>query len=211
MHTLSTDFFMNHTVWVAENLLGLILVRMTDAGSVLKGKIVETEAYLGLQDPCCHSFGGRRTDRTKAMYLPGGHIYVYFTYGMYHCFNIVTTKDHPEAVLIRAIEPLKGISYMRHNRLVAHNKKSLTKIKKNNVQLTNGPGKLCQAMDITSQLSGKKLGGAIYIETNHQPRFTHKDVAVSERVGLSAKQFACDWPLRFFIKDNPYVSKGPKV
>ena len=95
-----------------------------NTGAVLKGKIVETEAYLGLRDPSCHSFGGRHTDRTKVMYLPGGHIYVYFTYGMYYCFNIVTTKKHPEAVLIRAIEPLEGVPYMQQNRFVNHNKKT---------------------------------------------------------------------------------------
>lgn len=201
---------MNNTAWVAENLLGLTLTRVMDTGAVLKGKIVETEAYLGLQDPSCHSFGDRRTDRTKVMYLPGGHIYVYFTYGMYYCFNIVTTNKYPEAVLIRAIEPLEGISYMQQNRFTNHNKKLLaTNMQRNNINLTNGPGKLCQAMDITSQLSGEKLGSVIYIETNQQ-QFTsatsHTKIAVSERIGLSTNQASCYWPLRFFIKDNPYVS-----
>ena len=120
MPRLSKSFFTKDTVWVAEQLLGKTLVRVMDNSIVLKGKIVETESYLGLQDSCCHSFNNKKTPRTEVMYLPGGYVYVYFTYGMYYCFNIVTAQPkQPEAVLIRAIEPLQNLTYMQKNRLNA--------------------------------------------------------------------------------------------
>ena len=108
------DFFQQDTVQVATLLLGKVLLRQLSCGSVLKGMIVETEAYLGLQDPSCHSFGGRKTHRTQVMYRAGGCAYVYFTYGMHYCFNIVTAGEgEPEAVLIRAVQPLEGVSKMQ--------------------------------------------------------------------------------------------------
>ena len=107
------SFFQQETCRAAVQLLGQTLVRVTQDHQFLKGKIVETEAYLGIQDPSCHSFGGRKTSRTQTMYLPGGYAYVYFTYGMHYCFNIVTEGEgNPSAVLIRAVEPLEGVSQM---------------------------------------------------------------------------------------------------
>ena len=211
MSRLRKNFFINNTVWVAEKLLGKILVRIMDNSIVLKGKIVETEGYLGLQDPCCHSFNNRKTKRTEAMFLNGGHVYVYFTYGMYHCFNIVTGKPlQPEAVLIRAVEPLQNITTMQKNRLnffkkTTLKKPSLTKLTKNNV--ANGPGKLCQAFDITKTFNKENLNNShtLYIEDNNPIEACH--IETSARVGLPPYQDASYLPLRFFIKNNPYISK----
>ena len=195
MPSLKKSFFARETTKVAEELLSCILVRVTKAGKVLKGRILETEAYLGLEDDCCHSFGGRRTVRTKVMYWSGGVAYIYFTYGMYHCFNIVTAgAEEPEAVLIRAVEPLEGIETMQKNRG-----------KKDIKNLTNGPGKLCQAFDICKKLNGKSLeSDKLYIEKNN--KVLHKAIETSPRIGLSEKWSACYWPLRFYIKNNPFVS-----
>ena len=200
MFKLKRSFFERETTRVAEDLLSCVLVRVTATGAILKGKIVETEAYLGVKDDCCHSFGGKRTERTKVMYLSGGQAYVYFTYGMYHCFNIVTAQaGEPEAVLIRALEPIEGIPEMQKNRP-----------QQNIKNLTNGPGKLCQAFDICKKLNGEDLQkNRLYIERGNTTPLK-KDIVVSRRVGLSTMQSACYWPLRFYIQSNPYVSGGPR-
>ncbi len=198
---LKQDFFERQTVKVAVDLLGCVLVRITKRGAVLKGRIVETEAYLGLKDDSCHSFGGKKTERTKVMYLPGGRAYVYFTYGMHHCFNIVTAgKEEPEAVLIRAVEPLKGIAKMRKNRCQKTPNRDT-------VHLTNGPGKLCQAFDICRIFTGKSLGkkNRLYIEQGTP--IPAKNILARERIGLSPALSSCYWPLRFYIKDSPFVSR----
>ena len=180
---------------MAREVLGCILVRKDPlTGNLLKGRIVETEAYLGLEDPSCHSFNGHRTERTKTMYLPGGHAYIYFIYGMHYCFNIVTENtEKPEAVLIRALEPLKGLSEMRKNRN-----------QYNQTNLTSGPAKLCQALNITKELNGISLESPnIFIESGLskaiEPVETH-------RIGLSPGSDSFWWPLRFFLPNNPYVS-----
>ena len=193
MKPLNQKFFMQDTAKVAEKLLGCYLVRKIKKQSLI-GKIVETEAYLGLKDPCCHSFKGRYTERTKTMYLPGAYSYVYFTYGMYYCFNVVTkTQKEPEAVLIRAVQPLKGISEMKKNR----KKEKLT-------ELCSGPGKLCQAFHITKTLNAKNLSqeGKVFISKgdNSCP------VEVDSRVGLPFYEDSSYWFLRFYIKNNPFVS-----
>ena len=190
---LKKSFFQRDTVTVARELLGCVLARRSLAtGKLLRGRIVETEAYLGLEDPSCHSFHGRRTGRVKTMYLPGGHTYIYFIYGMHHCFNIVTEdREKPEAVLIRALEPLSGLAEMRQNR-------------KGRKELAKGPARLCQALNITTKLNGVSLdGGDIFIES--------KSVAVkppveTRRIGLSQKSDSFWWPLRFFLPNNPHVS-----
>ena len=189
---LSLSFFQQETIKVAETLLGCVLVRVTDQGHQLKGRIVETEAYLGLKDDSCHSFGGKKTKRTQTMFLLGGHAYIYFTYGMHYCFNIVTAGlNEPEAVLIRALEPLKGLKEMQKNRPQA------TSV----FQLTNGPGKICQALNIDTSLNGEKLNGkSLYVEKGPKPPI--KEIEVSARIGLSPIKSSCYWPLRFFIKPN---------
>lgn len=192
---LALSFFRQETTRVAVQLLGQILVRVTK-GFVFKGRIVETEAYLGLRDSSCHSFGGRRTPRTETMYLSGGCSYIYFTYGMHYCFNIVTgNQNQPEAVLIRAVEPLKGVEQMAVNR----------NLKESDLNLTKGPAKLCQAMQIDKNLNGESLrGSSIYVEKGSA--ISSDKVAVDKRVGLSPYSDAYFWPLRFYVKDSPYVS-----
>ena len=173
--------------------MGCYLVKKIK-GVTLVGRIVETEAYLGFQDPCCHSFNGSYTDRTKTMYLSGGHSYVYFTYGMYYCFNVVTrSKKEPEAVLIRAVEPVKGLSEMRKNR-------QREKLE----DLCSGPGKLCQAFNITKSLNGKNLTQEkeIYIAKG----LKLKEVETDSRIGLPLHEDSAYWFLRFYVKNNPFVS-----
>ena len=189
-YKLPLSFFQQETTKVAEGLLGCVLNRKTPQGLCFKGRIVETEAYLGLRDDSCHSFGGRKTNRTQVMFLDGGHVYVYWTYGMHYCFNIVTAGVHePEAVLIRALEPLQGISEMQKNRGQA--------IPFSN--LTNGPAKLCQALNIDKSLNGIKINGnTLYVEKGPSP--ANKDILTGPRIGLSPKKSSCYWPLRFFLK-----------
>ncbi len=222
MFKLKKKFFARETTQVATDLLNCVLVRVTETGTVLKGRIVETEAYLGLKDDSCHSFGGRKTKRTQVMYLPGGCAYIYFTYGMYYCFNIVTAgRGEPEAVLIRALEPIEGISEMQENRLekvigrtdsepcspssASVDARSRRSSKINIKNLTSGPGRLCQALNICKNLNGENMeGGRLYVEKgNGMPS---KKIIVSERVGLSPLYLSCHWPLRFYIKDNSFVS-----
>ncbi len=193
MKSLQQSFFMKETTQVAEKLLGCYLVRKIN-GQKLIGRIVETEAYLGFKDPCCHSFNGSYTDRTKTMYFSGGHSYIYFTYGMYYCFNVVTgSEKKPEAVLIRALEPLTGLKEMKENR----KREALT-------DLCSGPGKLCQAFDITKLLNGKNLSqeGKIYISGGEKIQ----EVEVDSRVGLPLHEDSAYWFLRFYQKNSPFVS-----
>ena len=193
MKPLKQNFYTQDTVRVSENLLGCYLVRKTKK-QTLVGRIVETEAYLGLEDSSCHSFNGIITDRTKTMYLRGGHSYVYFTYGMYYCLNVVTkTEKDPEAVLIRALEPVAGFEIMKKNR----KKEKLT-------DLCSGPGKLCQAFNITKSLNAKNLtqDKEIYISKGEH---TQK-MEIDTRVGLALHKDSAYWPLRFYLKDNPHVS-----
>lgn len=193
MELLKQSFFMNETTEVAEKLLGCYLLRRTN-NQWLIGKIIETEAYLGTNDPCCHSFNNSRTQRNQAMYLPGGHSYVYFTYGMHFCFNVVTqTPKEPEAVLIRALEPIEGLKEMRRNRK-----------KEKIIDLCSGPGKLCQAFNITTSLNAKKLipEEKIYIAKGT----THEKVETDIRIGLPPHKDSAYWLLRFYLKDNPFIS-----
>jgi DNA-3-methyladenine glycosylase len=196
---LKKPFYLKKTESVAKSLLGKRLVSIR-RGKRVSGTIVETEAYLGESDPACHSFDGRRTGRNEAMYLEGGHAYVYLIYGMYNCFNVVTRRmEVPEAVLIRAVEPDKGEELMWKRRPKA----------KKRTDLTSGPGKLCQAMGITRRDDGLSLQGErIFIEEGI--RVPRSQVESAPRVGVDYAGPAALWPLRFFIKDNPFVSVKPK-
>ena len=193
MKPLNSSFFMQYTDHVAEALLGAYLVREIK-GVRLIGRIVETEAYLGKEDSCCHSFNSSYTNRTKTMYLRGGHSYVYFTYGMHYCFNVVTrSQKEPEAVLIRALEPVEGLTEMKNHR----KKESLT-------DLCSGPGKLCQAFNITKALNAKNLSekGELYLSKGQKM----KNIEADSRVGLPWYKDSAYWFLRFYVKDNPFVS-----
>lgn len=165
---LESNFFKRDTVEVAKNLLGKKIIRNI-SGNFFCAKIVETEAYLGLEDRACHSYGGNITKRNEILYKEGGTIYVYLIYGMYNLLNIVTKNENdPEAVLIRAVEPIENIDAMAVNRF-GKIYKDLSSYQKKN--LTNGPGKLTMAMEIDRALNGKILSqDYLYIEEGEDVR-----------------------------------------
>lgn len=172
----------------AKALLGWKLVHPTSQGRVA-GYIVETEAYVQ-EDPASHTFKGQTT-RNASMFEAAGTIYVYFTYGMHYCVNIVTgPKGHGEGVLIRAIQPAEGIEIMKTNR------------QKTGTQLTNGPAKLVEALGITSALNGQKVGDALLLEPGLKIRTD--DIQVATRIGISQ---GVEELARFYVKGNPYVSR----
>lgn len=199
---LESDFFKQDTVEVAKKLLGKKIIRNI-SGNFFCAKIVETEAYLGLEDRACHSYGGKITNRNKTLYLDGGHIYVYLIYGMYNLLNIVTRdENHPEAVLIRAVEPLENLDAFSQNRF-GKNYKDLTNYQKKN--LSNGPGKLSMALGIDRSLNEKKLSkDYLYIANGED--ISEKDLVTTKRIGIDYAGEDANLPLRFYIKNNPNVS-----
>jgi len=192
-------FFQRDPATLARALLGQRLVRFID-GRRVAGIIVETEAYLGVIDKAAHTYGGRRTPRNESMYADGGTAYVYFTYGMHHCMNVVARRrDVPEAVLIRALEPTEGLGAMRTRRPRA----------RRDTDLCSGPAKLCAALAIDRALDGTDLTGSadLFIERVRPRALYASQIVVSPRVGIA---YAEDWahrPLRFHIRDNPHVSR----
>lgn len=187
------------TTDVARGLLGAVLHRRLDDGTLLSGRIVETEAYLGLEDAACHSFHGRRTPRVAAMYLRAGHAYVYRIYGLHLCLNVVTGDEaRPEAVLVRALAPLAGAARMRELRGRADDA----------ARLCAGPARLTQALAIGLDLDGHPLDAPpLWLEPGAP--VADADVAVGPRVGLSARVASRDWPLRFCVRGDASVSRGP--
>lgn len=184
---LKRVFYERPTVEVARDLLGKVLIH----GSVA-GIIVETEAYLGGDDLAAHSARGI-TDRTRVIFGPPGHAYVYFIYGMYECLNIVAEpKGKPGCVLIRALEPAAGVDIMQSRRPAA----------KRSEDLASGPGKLTLALGITRAHNGADLTrGGLVVRAPAEAR--RVEIEVTPRIGI--RQCA-DWPLRFFIKGNRFVS-----
>ncbi|MFG0326049.1 MAG: DNA-3-methyladenine glycosylase [Phycisphaerales bacterium JB037] len=187
---------------VAVDLLGQRLVRILPDGSRLAGIIVETEAYLGVTDRAAHSFGGRRTPRVESMYARAGTAYVYFTYGMHHCFNVVAGKPgEPVAVLIRALEPVEGLDAMFAARAKA----------KKPEDLCSGPGKLCQALAIDRTLDGEDLieGGVLFLERASRRPIRTGEIVRTPRIGVeSAGKWPGRWaerPLRWYLP-SPHVS-----
>jgi DNA-3-methyladenine glycosylase len=197
MRKLPRAFYLHDTVSVARALLGCVLYRRLDEGALLSARIVETEAYLGANDMASHARRGLRSERNASMYLEGGHAYVYFTYGMHWCLNVVTQEsDLAEAVLLRAAEPLRGIGSMRERR---------PKAKKDH-ELMNGPGKICMALDIDRKLDGESLRGDSLWIAPRDIEVTDDDIAVSPRIGIDNSGDAAAWPLRFFLRGNRNVS-----
>ena len=200
---IDKEFYNRSAIDVANDLLGKVLVREVD-GRILKGKIVETESYIGAIDKACHAYNGRRTKRTEILYSDCGVAYVYFIYGLYHCFNVVTNeKDVAEAVLIRAIEPLNEFDYISQVRY----KKQFKELSKPQIKnLTNGPSKLCLAYLIDKDLNGDKLyeQGKIYLEESEENDF---EIVKTKRIGIDYAEEAKDFLWRFYIKDNDFVSK----
>jgi DNA-3-methyladenine glycosylase len=190
---LPRAFYERETEIVAREMLGTVLECETDAG-LASGIIVETEAYLGEHDLACHAAAGR-TARTEALYGPPGTSYVYFIYGMYWCFNAVTrTEGLPSAVLVRALEPLSGTALMHKRRPGIRNE----------VDLSNGPGKLCTALGIVGSMSGKSLQRKPLVIREGKPVPDEK-VEVTTRIGITK---SADWPLRWIVRGNRFVSRG---
>jgi DNA-3-methyladenine glycosylase len=203
------------TVDVARALLGTTLWRELPDGTRLAGRVVETEAYLGLTDPAAHSFHGRRTARVASMYLPAGHAYVYRIYGLHHCLNVVTgDASRPEAVLIRALAPLTGLERMRRHRGFADrggdpddgaDARHVGPGAPGDVALCSGPAKLVQALAIGPGLDGHPLDRPpLWLEVG--PPVGAGEVAVGPRVGLSERVASQAWPLRFWVRGEPNVS-----
>lgn len=190
---LSQDFYFQDTKTVAKELLGKIL-HIKIGTREQKARIVETEAYLGIDDPACHTFNGRNTPRVRSMYLDGGHSYVYLIYGMYYCLNVVTrTSEFPEAVLIRGVEPLEAAPQL---------------MKKKDFK-TNGPGKLCKHYGITKDHDGLRLwkkNSELFIsDDSHEVK--KRGIISVPRIGVDYAGEAALWPLRFYLKDNLFVSR----
>jgi len=187
---VQATFYARPTEAVARGLLGHILV--SDVGGRRQqtaGRIVEVEAYIGPHDPACHAYRHRRTARTEPLYGPPGTAYVYFTYGMHWCLNAVTeSQDFPAAVLIRALEPIAGVETMRGRR--------------GKEPLCSGPARLCEALGVTGALNGASLQrGLLRIVKGTTPK--RGAIATGPRIGITQ---AADWPLRFYLKDSPFVS-----
>lgn len=174
-------------------MLGAILECRTGKG-VASGMIVETEAYVGEHDPACHAAAGR-TKRTEPLYGRPGVSYVYFIYGVHWCFNAVTRREGlPSAALIRAVEPLEGIDLMKERRGP----------KIHGANLTNGPGKLCAALGIDGAMNGLSLQrGPLAVREGL--RFADDQIVTTTRIGITK---AADWPLRYYIRGNRYVSRS---
>ncbi len=201
--TLPREFYTRADVLtVARQLLGRLLVVPARDGTRVSGIIVETEAYRGPEDRASHAYGGRRTHRTETMYQVGGTAYVYFVYGMHYQFNVVTNvAEVPHAVLVRALEPAEGIELMRRRR---HGQPD--------PNLTNGPGKLCLALGINGTFDrADLLGDRVWIEEGER-RIGPAAIASGPRIGID---YAGEWtnkPWRFWIKNNPFVSRrGPST
>ena len=194
---LQRAFYERDTVTVAKELLGKIIVHESTEGATA-GRIVETEAYRGPEDKAAHSSGGRRTPRNEVMYGEKGHAYVYLIYGMYFCVNITAGNmaGKPEAVLLRALEPVAGENIMAKRRRVNGGGMG---------NLTNGPGRLCMAMGITkAQHMLDVTAPPLYIKD--APPVASEEIVETTRVGV---EYAGEWknlPWRFYIKGNKYVS-----
>jgi len=194
---LPRDFYTRSNVLtISRELLGKLLVVPDEEGRRVSGKIVEVEAYRGPEDRASHAFGGRRTKRTETMYQLGGHAYVYFVYGMYYQFNVVTNVlDIPHAILVRAVEPVEGLEIMRARR-GAHKDRNLT----------SGPGKLCIAMGIDRGLDTEDLvGERVWLE--EYEKVPRSKIASGPRVGIDYAQEWIEKPWRFWIKGNEFVSR----
>lgn len=189
-YRLGRGSYARDTLEVARELLGKRLVRII-GGERLSGLIVETEAYISEEDRACHASRGR-TPRTEVMYGPPGHVYIYFIYGMYHCLNVVTDRvGLPAAVLIRGIRPEEGIEYMRHHRGFPPEG-----------ELTNGPGKLCQALAIDRSLNGLDLCQSDLLFIEEAVEVDPEKIEVTPRIGIRADEMAKRRPWRFLLGGN---------
>jgi DNA-3-methyladenine glycosylase len=194
---VAKNFFDKPTTLLARDLLGCFIVR-TINGETIAGRIVETESYL-CDDPACHAYGGRRTRRTEVLFSAPGKAYIYLIYGMYYCLNVTSAPEGVgEAVLIRALEPVKGLDIMMERRGTADAK-----------NLCSGPGKLAQALGVTREQNGLDLRrGELTLHTPESfkgfAKPAARDIVTTTRIGLNV---AADLPLRFYIRGNEFISK----
>ncbi len=191
--TLPVSFFERSADLVARELLGTLVVS-TAAGQRSSGRIVEAEAYLGRDDPASHGYRDRRHAQNESLYGPPGSWYVYLSYGMHWCANLVCgPRGHASAVLLRALEPVEGLDIMRRRRAGVADR-----------QLCSGPGRLCQALGITRSLDGQMMRRSEVKVRSAEP--LHQIVA-SPRIGITK---AADWPLRFVVSGSPWTSRSPR-
>jgi len=191
---LPVAFFRRPAEIVAAELLGKVLVSSI-AGDVTKAIIVETEAYLGYDDPASHGYLHRRNARNAALFGPPGTWYVYLSYGMHWCANLVCQEiGLASAVLLRALEPVEGLEIMRGRRGGVPDR-----------ELCSGPGKLCQALAITRDLDGKKMSRSPVV-VRLAERNQYARIAVTPRIGITK---AAEWPLRFCLAGSPWTSRSP--
>jgi DNA-3-methyladenine glycosylase len=190
--TLPVDFFRRPAETVAAELVGAAIVS-TIGGELTEGRIVETEAYLGYDDPASHGYRHRRNARNEALFGPPGSWYVYLSYGMHWCANLVCQRPgQASAVLLRALEPLAGLDIMRWRRGPVADR-----------DLCSGPGKLCQALGLTRELDGKKMSSAA-VRVWRPDGSNEPSILSTPRIGITK---AADWPLRFVLVGSPWVSR----
>ena len=198
LRPLPSSFYRRPAEVVARDLLGRWLVHEV-MGERLVLRLVETEAYLGAPDRASHAWGGRRTPRNESLYLPGGHAYVYFIYGMHFCLNAVTgTRDVGSAVLLRAGEPVEGEERMRAHRAWPRPPRP--------GDLAGGPGKLCQALGVGRELDGVLLDRSPLWIARGTPA-APEEIVAGPRIGVDYAGEAAAWPLRFLVRGNRHVSK----
>ena len=196
MKRLGTDFYQTPTLLLAERLLGKIFVHREASGRVTRGRIVETEAYLGIGDEACHAWRGM-TERNRVMFGPPGHLYIYFSYGCHYLANIVSEEAGVAgAVLLRAMEPVEGIEWMRERRRIEDEQ-----------ALMSGPGKLTQALGLGPAHYGESLiGDLCWLED--APEIPPGLIGTSPRIGISR---SAELPWRKFVIGSPHVSKTQSV
>lgn len=196
MERLDRGFYRDNAVTIARRLVGAYIVRVVD-GARLVARIVETEAYQAPEDKASHAYNGRRTKRTRPFYEAGGTAYVYLIYGMHHCLNVVTNEPEiPHAVLIRAAEPVEGLEIMRRNR---------GRLAEPPHRLTNGPGKLCNAMGIDLRFDGIDLCASptLFLAAGDEP----ERIAASPRRNIDYAEEFRDKPWRFYDATSRSVSR----
>ena len=197
MSKISFSYYQNNdVVFLAKDLLGKLLFSNID-GMISAGMITETEAYNGRTDKACHAYPNKRTKRTSIMYQHGGMAYVYLCYGIHNLFNIVTNKKGvADAVLIRSLEPVNGIDEMLKRR----------KLDKLLPRLSSGPGSMSKALGINRNHNGiSLLEDTIWLEGYRQ--FKEKDIVSTTRIGIDYAEEDALLPWRFYVKDNPFISK----
>ena len=196
LRRLTTDFFSRDTIEVGKDLLGRYLIKKTEKGDMI-GKIIEVEAYLGLNDKACHAYNFKKTEKTKVMYMKPGTFYVYYIYGMYFCLNVMTEPEGiPCAIFIRNLFPIEGIELMKENRKV--------KIGKNYKNLVDGPGKLCMAFNITKE----QYNGIDSCAENSKLYFVqgknidNKKLSLNKRIGIDYAEEDKNRLLRFTLEQD---------